>query len=154
MEFLHYFFNVEGWTLTQKKEYVSVVTETNLKKLYKIALEGDKDYLIWKLGIAPEKSFDTMLRDMAMDSYYIFKEKRVSNPDEAQKWGQLYDRFMSRLDKIEKDAEDRKDLFTQMTIVLAGKTEDDLKENYIDGTGTVRVQKKSKPRHISEILDD
>jgi hypothetical protein len=84
-EFLHYFFNVKEWTLPRKQEYVDQVKDSGLKRFYKLALKGDKDYLVWKLGAAPEKSFDHMLRDMMTDSYYNFKERAKADPELAQK---------------------------------------------------------------------
>ena len=84
-EFLHYFFNVSEWNLNQKKEYVSTIKDSALLKFYKLALKGDKDYLVWKLGAAPDKSFNSMLRDMMVDSYYNFKERSKIDPDTAQK---------------------------------------------------------------------
>jgi len=153
-DFLHYFFNVENWSLSQKKEYVNVVKEPRLKKFYNLALDGDKDYLIWKLGIAPDKSFDQMIRDMGTDAYYNFKEQMRAHPEEAQKWGQLVIRLSDRLDRIEKDTEEKRDLFSQITFVLSGKKEEDLLENVIDSTGTLVKSKKSKRRHISEITEE
>jgi hypothetical protein len=153
-EFLHYIFNVEDWSLSDKKDYVTVVKDSALKKYYNLALEGDKDYLIWKLGIAPDKSFDTMIRDMGTDAYYNFKEKMRANPDEAQKWGQLLIRLSDRLDRIEKDTDEKRDLFSQVTFVLSGNKEDDLLENVIDGTGTLVKSKKAKRKHISEINNE
>ncbi len=84
-EFLHYFFKVDGWSLNQKKDYVSGIKDQSLSRFYKLALKGDKDYLVWKLGAAPDKSFDHMLRDMMLDSYYNFKERSKVDPDTAQK---------------------------------------------------------------------
>ena len=60
-EFLKYFFNVSDWSLSQKKEYVEQVTDTQLARFYNLSLKGDKDYLLWKLGAAPDKSFNLML---------------------------------------------------------------------------------------------
>jgi hypothetical protein len=45
-QFLHYFFNVSNWNLDQKKEYVASIKDTGLLKFYKLALLGDKDYLV------------------------------------------------------------------------------------------------------------
>tara|TARA_Y100000034_G_C6862475_1_gene392694 strand:+ start:694 stop:1356 length:663 start_codon:yes stop_codon:yes gene_type:complete len=83
--FLKYFFNVSNSSLAEKKQLVEAVTDGSLKRFYKVALQGDKDYLLWKLGAAPDKSFDSMLRDMLSDSYYNFKERSRVDPDLAQK---------------------------------------------------------------------
>lgn len=83
--FLKYFFDVEDFTFADKKRLVEAVKDPDIKKFYKIALKGDKDYLLWKLGAAPDKSFDMMLRDMMSDSYYNFKERSRVDPELAQK---------------------------------------------------------------------
>lgn len=110
-EFLHYFFNVSEWNLNQKKEYVSTIKDSALLKFYKLALKGDKDYLVWKLGAAPDKSFNSMLRDMMVDSYYNFKERSKIDPDTAQKWGALAVKLTDRLERLEKETGDKQDLF-------------------------------------------
>jgi len=84
-QFLYYFFDIASWSLARKKEYVNQISSPDLKKFYKLALKGNKDYLVWKLGAAPDKSFDQMLRDMMTDSYYNFKERAKSDPELAQK---------------------------------------------------------------------
>lgn len=154
-EFLHYIFNVENWTLSEKKEYVALIKKgTSLAAQYEIALEGDKDYLIWKLGIAPDKSMDAMLKDMGTDAYYNFKEKMKTKPDEAQRWGALMLRLSDRMDKLKADTEEKKDLFSQVVFVLQGKTEEDRFETVIDSTGTMAKSKRCRKRHISEIVED
>jgi len=150
-EFLVYFFDVENWTLTEKKQYTQLVSDDKLKKHYEIALDGDKDYLIWKLGIAPDKSFDEMLRDMATDSYYNFKEMQKKNADVAQKWAGLSIRLSERVDKMEKEAEDRKTIFEQLDFILTGV--DSTKDAIIDKTGQVTYTKK-RIRHIKEIENE
>ena len=146
-EFLDYFFNIEGWTLTEKKEYVALVKTDQLKKFYELALDGDKDYLIWKLGIAPDKSFDEMLRDMATDSYYNFKEMQKKNADVAQRWAGLSIKLSERVDKMEKEAEDRKTIFESLEFILSGT--DPTKDAVLDKDGQVIYKKKI--RHIREI---
>lgn len=117
-QFLHYFFNIEDWTFVQKKNYQSSIEDTSLKKYYKLALSGDKDYLVYKLGATPDISFDEMLRDMASASYYNFKEKAKHDPDTAQKWGALAVKLVDRIDKIEKETGDKEDLFETITFQL------------------------------------
>lgn len=149
-EFLHYFFNIDGWTLSEKKEYVSLVKIEALKKHYELALDGDKDYLIWKLGIAPDKSFDEMLRDMATDSYYNFKEMQKKNADVAQRWAGLSIKLSERVDKMEKEAEDRKTIFESLEFILSGV--DPTKDAVLDKDGQVIYKKKI--RHIREIENE
>lgn len=83
--FLKYFFDVASFSFAEKKMLVNAVTDPDLKRFYRIALKGDKDYLLWKLGAAPEKSFDSMLKDMMSDSYYNFKERSRVDPELAQR---------------------------------------------------------------------
>lgn len=114
VEFLHYFFNVKDWTLVEKQKFVDAVKSSDLKNAYRLALKGDKDYLLWKLGAAPEKPFDEMLKDMMVDSYYNFKERSKADPDMAQKWGALAVKITDRLEKLEKETTDRKDMFADI----------------------------------------
>lgn len=117
-EFIHYFFNVYDWTLSDKKNLVASITDTKLKKLYELALEGDKDYLIWKLGIAPNRSFDQMLREMMTDSYYNFKEKIKLDPDMAQKWGGLALRITDRIEKLTQESTTKKSILEDIQFIL------------------------------------
>ncbi len=119
VEFLHYFFNVKDWTLQQKKEYIAQVSDPKVKKYYKHALDGDKDYLVWKLGAAPDKSFDDMLRDMASDAYYNFKERAKADPELAQKWGSLAVKIVDRVERLEKATDEKQDLFDSITFKLS-----------------------------------
>jgi len=112
--FLHYFFNLKDWTIQDKTSYAMSVTKPELKTAYSIALKGDKDYLLWKLGAAPDKSFDSMLRDMMVDSYYNFKERSKTDPDLAQKWGTLAIKLTDRMEKLEKETADKKDMFADI----------------------------------------
>ena len=127
-EFLHYFFNVENWNLSDKKDYVALVSDHKLKKHYEMALAGDKDYLIWKLGIAPDRSFDGMLREMGTDCFYHFKEKTKAYPDEAQRWGNLALRIVDRLEKLNQDTNEKKTLFDEIEFTLKGKLVPNSKE--------------------------
>jgi hypothetical protein len=45
-EFLHYFFNVEGWTVNDRKEYIRTVKDKNLRMAYNLAIDKPKDYLV------------------------------------------------------------------------------------------------------------
>jgi len=101
--FLKYFFNVSEWTLKDRQNYVKGINEPQLRKYYKIALKGDKQHLLWKLGVTPEKDFADMLRDIAQDSYYNFKEQSKIRPDVAQRWANLTIKVTDRIDTIEKD---------------------------------------------------
>ena len=146
-EFLHYFFKVDEWSLNQKKDYVNGIKDQSLSRFYKLALKGDKDYLVWKLGAAPDKSFDHMLRDMMLDSYYNFKERSKVDPDTAQKWGALAVKLTDRLERLEKDTGDKKDLFDAIQFQI-----ETLVVNSKDGKSSESPQiANGKIKHISEV---
>ena len=117
--FIKYFFDVKEWSLAQKRAYVKKLPASQeiFRPVYVIALTNDKNYLLWKLGLAPDKSFDQMLRDLATDAYYNCKE-RSHDPDSALKWGTLMTKIMDRLDKFDEDTQDKNDLYKQLTINL------------------------------------
>lgn len=102
-QFLKYFFNIKEWSRYEKDDYTNNIRDQHLQMFYSMALEEEKDYLMWKLGVAPNKSFDAMLRDMTVDSYYNFKEQSTRSPDQAHKWGMLMLKVQERLEKVEKD---------------------------------------------------
>ena len=147
--FLHYLFKVDGWNLAQKKEYVEGIKDPSLARFYKLALKGDKDYLVWKLGAAPDKSFDSMLRDMMLDSYYNFKERSKVDPDTAQKWGALAVKLTDRLERLEKDTGDKKDLFDaiqfQIETLVVNSNEKKDKPELSTGLANGKI------KHISEV---
>jgi len=105
--FLKYFFNVGEWTLKDRQQYVKTINEPQLRKYYKIALKGDKQHLLWKLGVTPEKDFSDMLRDIAQDSYYNFKEQSKIRPDVAQRWANLTIKVTDRIDNIERERQSK-----------------------------------------------
>ena len=117
-QFLFYFFDVAEWTYQEKRDYATTVTDQNLRMFFQLALQGDKPYLMWKLGIAPDKSFNTMLQDMFSDSYYNFKEYLQRNPDTANKFGTLALRISERLDKIEKEVGQKQDMFNDINFIM------------------------------------
>ncbi len=147
-EFLHYFFNVANWSLDQKKEYVATIKDTSLLKFYKLALKGDKDYLVWKLGAAPDKSFNSMLRDMMLDSYYNFKERSKIDPDTAQKWGALAVKLTDRLERLEKETGDKQDLFEAIQFQI-----ETLVVNGGDNHNKKRVDNDTLNGHIKHITE-
>ena len=153
-EFLHYFFNVKPWSLTDKVQFVESTENNDLRKFYKIALKESKDYLVWKLGAAPNKSFDSMLRDIMTDSYYNFKEQSKVNTDIAQKWGALALKTVEKLEKFDRDTKDKKDVFKEITFML-NKTKEGRKEEKEDlpvTEGPLQQPKQDKKfKHISEL---
>jgi len=116
--FLKYFFDIAGLNVAERKKLVDSVTDSTIKKFYRIALQGDKDYLLWKLGAAPDKSFDNMLRDMLSDSYYNFKERSRVDPDLAQKWGSLAVKLADRVDRIIQENTDNESIFEAIEFKL------------------------------------
>jgi hypothetical protein len=155
-EFLHYFFNVKSWTLTDKVQYVESIKSNDLKKFYKMALKGDKDHLVWKLGAAPNKSFDSMLREIMTDSFYNFKENSKVNSDIAQKWGTLALKTVEKLEKFDKSTQEKKDVFAEITFKL-NKTKKDReqgkkKEDLPVTEGPLqKPEVKEKFKHITEL---
>jgi hypothetical protein len=141
-QFLHYFFDVAGWNIKQKTSFVTEVADKALKRAYKLALDGDKDYLVWKLGAAPDKPVDEMLRDMVSDTYYNFKERSLSNPEDAQRWGALLVKLVDRAEKLEKDTGTKQDIFASFEFNMANS---DTREGAPTADDT--------PRHISELED-
>ena len=105
--FLHYFFNLSNYTYNDKREYVELIADPGLRTFYKIALTGDKDYLIWKLGVAPDKPYEQMLKEMMTDSFYLFKENQKHSPDDASRWGNLAVKISDKIDKISKETQNQ-----------------------------------------------
>jgi hypothetical protein len=134
--FLKYFFKVDEWTLRDRQKYVEKITDPNLSKYYKMALKGDKDYLLWKLGAAPEKDFGHMLRDMIHDSYYNFKEQSKVKPGVAQKWATLAIKLTDRIDNLEKADKDAGNKFLDN---FEFKIKSDIHISSKDGDGKAEV---------------
>lgn len=139
-QFLHYFFDVKGWNIKQKTTFISDVADKSLKRAYKLALDGDKDYLVWKLGAAPDKPVDEMLRDMVSDTYYNFKERSLSNPEDAQRWGALLVKLVDRAEKLDKDTGTKQDIFASFEFNMAEANPKDAEADHT-------------LRHISELED-
>lgn len=141
--FLHLFFNTTGWTLGDKKAYIEHIKDPELADYYEMAAEGDKAYLMWKLGIAPQISIEQMLHDLTSDAYYMFKEKSKYSPSEAQAWAGLVLRSVERAEKLNTDKERSSDFFKELNTLL-------------DETGhSMEIKKKENTSedlpHISEM---
>lgn len=147
--FLHYFFNLEGWTMSDKQKYVNSLDKPELKTAYAIALKGDKDYLLWKLGAAPDKSFVSMLRDMMVDSYYNFKERSKTDPDLAQRWGTLAIKLTDRIDKSEKEDGQQKDMYADIQFMIKGASNIDANQGPVSS-----VVFNLKTPHIAQINEE
>jgi hypothetical protein len=136
--FIKYFFDMEDWTLKERQDYVRTIENTQLSKFYKIALKGDKPYLMWKLGATPEKDFGIMLKDVVNDSYFKFKEDSKIRPELAQKWATLLLRYHDRIQDHEKDKAERGNKFIQ-NFEFKIKTIADIEEE------------DERPKHISDL---
>lgn len=109
--FLKYFFDVHDWSYNDRVEFIQFEKSAENKRFYKLAQEGDKPYLMWKLGLSPSRSFDDMLREMFNDSFYNFKERSRHDPELAQRWGTLAVKLSDKIDKLEKDDQSQQEFF-------------------------------------------
>ena len=103
MIFFKYFFDAFEWTYQVRREYMQNETNKDLKHMYNLGLKKDQDFIVWKLGLSPTKSWADMLEDMTRDCYYNFKEKVDSNVEEANRWGQLMLKAMDKIKEVEPD---------------------------------------------------
>lgn len=142
--FLKYFFNIDDWSRYEKDDYTNNIRDAHLKMFYSMALEEEKDYLMWKLGVAPNKSFDAMLRDMTVDSYYNFKEQSTRQPDQAHKWGMLMLKVQERLEKVEKDLNGDVDSATDLDALFGKAFEEQAKKS---GVTISKKKKKDEVEH-------
>ena len=125
--FLYYFFNLKDFNYSEKVMLQdSFAKDVNTKRAFKLALKGDKNYMLWKLGAAPDKSFDQMLRDMLADSYYLFKEKALTDPETATKFGSLAVKLADRLERVIQNEQKANDLFSEVKFEL-GKDDEIIK---------------------------
>lgn len=107
-----YFCDFEPFSILEKKDYVDHIPDRILKKNYSYAFSNDKNMLLWKLGLAPDKSFDAMLRDIGVDCYYNYKEQLSYNDQtEAQKWASLLLKVQERIEKLDETDGNKNDLF-------------------------------------------
>jgi hypothetical protein len=113
--FLFYFFNLNDFNYSEKAALEEAFAkDVPTKRAFKLALKGDRNYMLWKLGAAPDKSFDQMLRDMLADSYYLFKEKAKTEPDTAIKFGGLSVKLADRLERVIQNDQKADDLFSEI----------------------------------------
>ncbi len=120
--YIQYFSDFSDFRISEKKSYVDSIQDKVLKRNYSYALETDKNMLLWKLGLAPDKSFDAMLRDIGVDCYYNYKEQLTQNDQaEAQKWAGLLLKVQERIDKLDEGDVNKHDLF--QTFVFQAQTQ-------------------------------
>ena len=121
--FVRYFADFREYKYKDREAYVEQVTDKDSKRVFKLALTGDKNMLLWNLGLAPDKSFDSMLRDIATDSFYFFKERMKNHlEDDAQKWATLFLKTQERIDKLDADNDDKKTLFGEIQFQIQTKS--------------------------------
>lgn len=118
--FAKFFGNYEGWSYNDREIYSDQIVEQDLRKLYKMAIKGDRGQLIWELGLGPDPnlSFDDLLRDMFTDSYFYFKRNIKLRPDDAQKFAALAVKISDRLESIDDKNKDAQDFLQQMKVNL------------------------------------
>ena len=125
--FENYFFDVNKQTFSaaDKLEYLSNLKEDDeLRSVYKLALsDHNKDYIFWRLGLAPSGDYGEMLREMFQDCFYNFKERMKVDADCAQKWGSLAVRLADKLDQFDNEKEKDHKLFEE-TLLKVKEIED------------------------------
>jgi hypothetical protein len=151
-EFLNYFFNLKKWTRVQKAHWIKAAAPPEFSKYYKIALKGDKDYLIWKLGAAPDKSFEQMLAEMSTDAYYNFKEQSRTNPETAQKWGGLAVKLIEKLDKVKKDEQKSNDFFDMIEFSVDSASGDTDVLHIEDLEEMTQIAEKHNPNNDKDLI--
>lgn len=118
--YLKHFFNVKGWRMPEKKIFVAEELNDDFRKMYDIALKGDKQYLLWKLGLSPNKSYNEMMQEMMNDAFFLFKEnsKNARTADNAYRWSQVALKLAEKLEKNERDESDTNNLFQNLEFDL------------------------------------
>ena len=119
--YLENFFNVKKWRLPQLRDLVEEETDESFSTMYLLALKGDKGYLLWKLGLSPNRSYQEMLQDMMNDSFYLFKENSKSGKadhDLAYKWSQVALKVAEKLERSDKEESDAQQFFQSIEFNL------------------------------------
>ena len=157
MIFFKYFFDPFEWTYQVRKEYMEVETNNDLKRLFKLGLTKDQDFIVWKLGLAPTKSFGEMLETMTRDCYYNFQEQQQMNPESANRWGQLMLKAIDKIKEVEPDDQKAtfgddfriqlKTISTETTIRT--RNDIDIEVPVLGGSGNVPTVEE-----IQKIIDD
>jgi hypothetical protein len=119
--FFRYFFNVNEWTIKERKAYVSSQKWDNYTtKVFKQALLGDKPKLLWQLGFSPGIPMNEMLLDMTNDTYFHFKMNIQDSPEESMKWAGVFKSLKAQLDKVEENTQDQADQYQEMVFKIQG----------------------------------
>jgi hypothetical protein len=101
--FLKYFFNLSTWSHKQRKAWVESILDKSYRQYYDIALTGEKEYLMWKLGVNPEVPFSSMLNEMKNDSFFNFKESAKLDSLSAQRWAAVVLKISDKMDKVARE---------------------------------------------------
>jgi len=118
MLFFKYFFNVFSWSYEELEIYRQHEENKDLKRLYTMALKKDKDFVVYNLGLTPDRSFGSMLESLFRTSFYNFDENSRYNPDQSKKWGDLMLKAYDRIRDMENSDSDSTDLYADLKINL------------------------------------
>jgi len=162
--YLQHFFNVKNWRTPHLKDLVDAEVDESFKSMYMLALKGDKGYLLWKLGLSPNRSYQEMLQDMMNDAFYLFKENSKSGKadhDLAYKWSQVALKTAEKLERSEKEETDSQQLFhsiefnitapnTPKAVISAEELGEDLPEFKMKSKTPENVIPKVDPQKVEE----
>ena len=113
--FIHYFFDLSDFTRKERYELEEkFALDLTEKRSINHALKKDKDHMLWKLGVNPDRSYDSMLKEMFSDSFYLFKEKSKTQADMAIKFGTLAVRLSDRIDRVIQAEDKSKSFFDEI----------------------------------------
>ena len=150
LAYVQYFANFEGWKHSDKHLYVGETKDAVLRSYLKTALEQDNNYLLWKLELAPNKSFDDMLTEMMEDCFYYFKEKMEVQPEEATKFATLAIRIADKIANIKEDTGSKKTVLDEIQLKLTAKTS---KDSGIQSVKDLEIEVPAKNQKYIEDID-
>lgn len=94
-----FFFNLEGFSMKDRMSVISDEKDPELVANYKIALEHDKERMLWKLGFTPDISVDELVKIVAVDS--VMRFKATLDDDKAARLGTLVLRAADKLRELD-----------------------------------------------------
>jgi hypothetical protein len=135
--FVNYFFDLSGLSFKEKESLEkSFSTDLKTRRAFRLALQNDRSYMLWKLGAVPTKSFDDMMREMLTDTFYMFKEvSKDKKIDEATKIGALAVKLADRIDRLEENNKNADNIFSDLVFEPQEKTQEDLDAKTADEIG-------------------
>lgn len=152
--FIKFFANYQDWTYQDKELFIqNYAGEPDFKKLLKSALTSDRSQLMWELGLGtdPNASFDSMLREMTTDSFYLYKKNIKHDPDNATKFSQLFIKLMDRMEQNKEKEASAKDLFSELKIKLVTEDTKDKKKSNIIAKEDMDIE---VPERTEKIIPD